>query len=83
LPRETSEVFDKDMLDRIWPNGSDGQFFEMDDKFWIGDDGSQLLSNANGSWDYDPPNSPGANNPFPITTNSLPTRVRRSTTTAA
>ncbi|HZJ16238.1 MAG TPA: lamin tail domain-containing protein, partial [Chthoniobacteraceae bacterium] len=63
VPRETSEVFDKDMLDRIWPNGSDGQFFEMDDKFWINDDGSQLLANADGSWDYDPPNSPGANNP--------------------
>ena len=61
--RETSETFDKDMLNRIWPNGSDGQFYEMDDKFTIGDDGSSRLSNTDGSWDYDPPNSPGAENP--------------------
>ncbi len=61
--RETSETFDKDMLNRIWPNGSDGQFYEMDDKFTIGDDGASLNSNTDGSWDYNPPNSPGAENP--------------------
>ena len=61
--RETSETFDKDMLNRIWPNGSDGQFYEIDDKFTIADDGTTMRSSTNGSWDYDPPNSPGAENP--------------------
>ena len=61
--RETSETFDKDMLNRIWPNGSDGQFYEMDDRFTIADDGATRLSNTDGSWDYSPPNSPGAENP--------------------
>ncbi|HEV7950911.1 MAG TPA: lamin tail domain-containing protein, partial [Glaciihabitans sp.] len=50
--RETMEVFDKDMLDRIWENGSDGQFYEMDDKFWMGDDGNTRLAEENGTWDY-------------------------------
>ena len=70
--RETSEVFDKDMLDRIWANGSEGQFFEMDDKFWIGDDGTTRINNADGSWDYDPPNSPGATNPTSYHNNFTP-----------
>ena len=61
--RETSETFDKDMLNRIWPNGSDGQFYEIDDKFTIDDDGATRKSNTDGSWDYDPVNSPGAENP--------------------
>ena len=61
--RETSETFDKDMLNRIWPNGSDGQFYEMDDKFTVSDDGTTRLSNTNATWDYDPANSPGAENP--------------------
>lgn len=61
--RETSETFDKDLLNRIWPNGSDGQFYEIDDKFTIADDGTTRLSNTDGSWDYDPANSPGAENP--------------------
>ena len=61
--RETSETFDKDMLNRIWRNGSDGQFYEMDDKFTIADDWATRLSNTNGTCDYDPSNSPGAENP--------------------
>lgn len=61
--RESSETFDKDMLNRIWPNGSDGQFYEIDDKFTIADDGTTRLSNSDGSWDYNPGNSPGAENP--------------------
>lgn len=70
--RETSEVFDKDMLDRIWENGSDGQFFEIDDKFWIGDDGYTRLNNSDGSWDYAPGNSPGAENPVSYHNNFVP-----------
>ncbi len=70
--RETSEVFDKDMLDRIWDHGSEGQFFEMDDKFQIGDDGATRFTNANGTFDYDPANSPGAENPVSYHNNFVP-----------
>ena len=61
--RETSEVFDKDMLSRIWDNGSSGQFFEMDDRFWIGDDGSTRNGNDNATWDYKVGDSQGVENP--------------------
>ncbi len=70
--RETNEVFDKDMLDRIWPNGSDGQFFEIDDKFHIADDGHTRLANADGSWDYKLGDSQGADNPTAYHNNFTP-----------
>ena len=61
--RETSEAFDKEMLDRIWPNGSDGQFLELDDKFWISDDGSSKPANEDGSWAYKGLDAQGYENP--------------------
>lgn len=61
--RETNEVFDGDMLNRIWDNGNSGQFFEMDDRFWIADDGATRLANNDGSWDYKLGDSQGAENP--------------------
>lgn len=70
--RESSEVFDKDMLDRLWENGSDGYYYEVDDKFWIGDDGSTRLDSIDGTWDYNPPNSPGAENPVTYQNNYIP-----------
>ncbi|RYD29204.1 MAG: hypothetical protein EOP86_22030, partial [Verrucomicrobiaceae bacterium] len=70
--RETSEVFDKDLLDRLWENGSDGWFYEVDDKFWIGDDGSSRLDSTDGTWDYNPANSPGAENPVTYQNNYIP-----------
>jgi hypothetical protein len=70
--RESNEVFDKDMLDRINENGSDGLFYEIDDKFWIGDDGYTRLGNSDIGWDYDPGNSPGADNPVSYHNNMVP-----------
>ncbi|HET6408534.1 MAG TPA: lamin tail domain-containing protein, partial [Chthoniobacteraceae bacterium] len=61
--RETNEVFDRDMLSRMWENGNDGTFYEMDDRFWIGDDGTTLVSNDNGTWDYKTGDSQGQDNP--------------------
>ncbi len=61
--RETSEAFDKEMLDRIWPNGSDGQFVELDDKFWISDDGSSKPANEDGTWGYKGLDAQGYDNP--------------------
>ncbi len=61
--KETNEVFDKDMLERIWPNGNNGIFYEMDDKFWIGDDGATRMANQDGSWQYKTGDSQGADNP--------------------
>ncbi len=63
IARETSETFDKDMLNRIWPNGSDGQFYEMDDRFTMADDGTTRLFNQSADWTYGPGNTPGAENP--------------------
>lgn len=70
--RESSEVFDKDMLDRIWENGSDGQFFEMDDRFWIADDGTTRVGNDNASWDYKVGDSQGVENPTAYHNNFVP-----------
>ncbi len=70
--RESNEVFDKDMLDRIWDDGSDGQFYEIDDKFWMGDDGDARLGNSNGSWDYKNGDSQGAENPTAYHNNFVP-----------
>ena len=70
--RESNEVFDKDMLDRIWENGRDGQLFEIDDRFWIGDDGATRLGNADGSWDYKNGDSQGAENPTAYHNNFVP-----------
>ena len=70
--RETNESFDKDMLNRIWPNGSDGKFFEMDDAFNIGDDGSTLISNTDASFDYKAGDSQGADNPTAYHNNFTP-----------
>ena len=61
--RETNEVFDGDMLSRIYENGNKGTFYEMDDRFWIGDDGSTRLNNNDASWDYKSGDSQGAENP--------------------
>lgn len=63
VARETNEVFDGDMLSRIYENGNRGYFHEMDDRFWIGDDGSTRLANQDGSWDYKSPDSQGSDNP--------------------
>lgn len=63
IARETNEVFDGDMLNRIYDNGNAGTFYEMDDRFWIGDDGSSLLQNNDGSWDYKTGDSQGQDNP--------------------
>lgn len=70
--RESNEVFDKGLLDRIDPNGSDGTFYEIDDKFWIHDDGHQRLANQEIGWDYAPSNSPGAENPVSYHNNFVP-----------
>jgi hypothetical protein len=51
------------MLNRIWENGNNGTFYEMDDRFWIGDDGSANLDHNDGSWDYKSPESQGSENP--------------------
>lgn len=61
--RETNEVFDGDMLNRLYPDGNSGTFFEMDDRFWIADDGSTRLGNNDGSWDYKVGDSQGTDNP--------------------
>ncbi len=70
--RESNEVFDKDMLDRIWENGSEGQFYEIDDRFWIADDGSTRNANDNGTWDYKATDSQGAENPTAYHNNYVP-----------
>lgn len=70
--RESSESFGKDMLNRIWDNGSSGQLFEMDDKFHIRDDGATLLANANATWDYKVGDSQGADNPTAYHNNFIP-----------
>jgi hypothetical protein len=70
--RETSEVFDKDMLDRIWEDGRDGQFFEIDDKFWIADDGSTRQGSSDGTWGYLGLDATGFDNPTWYQNNFIP-----------
>ncbi len=70
--RESNEVFDKDMLNRIWPNGSSGYFYENDDAHVIGDDGNVRLNSVETAWDYNPPNRPGAENPVSYHNNFVP-----------
>jgi hypothetical protein len=70
--RESNEVFDKDMLNRIWENGSSGYFFENDDAHVIGDDGNVRLNSVETAWDYNPPNRPGAENPVSYHNNFVP-----------
>ncbi len=50
--RESSESFTKSMLDRIFENGSSGEWFEMDDTHFIGDDGGSRLGSTDGRWAY-------------------------------
>jgi hypothetical protein len=70
--RETNEVFDKEMLSRIWENGNAGQFLELDDRHVIGDDGNIRLNSIESGWDYNPPNSPGQDNPVSYHNNFVP-----------
>lgn len=60
---ETSEHFDKEMLDRLYENGSQGQFLEIDYKTYIGTDGSSDKGHTHATWAYNPADSPGATNP--------------------
>ncbi len=70
--RESNEVFDKDMLNRIWPGGSSGYFFENDDAHVIGDDGNVRMNSVETAWDYNPANRPGAENPVSYHNNFVP-----------
>ena len=70
--RESNEVFDKDMLNRIWDNGSSGYFYENDDAHVIGDDGNVRMNSIETAWDYNPPNRPGAENPVSYHNNFVP-----------
>lgn len=70
--RETNEVFDKDMLNRIWPNGNAGYFFENDDAHAIGDDGNHRLNSIETAWDYNINNRPGPDNPVSYHNNFVP-----------
>ena len=60
----------------LWANGktknADGLFYEIDDKFWIGDDGYTRLGNSDIGWDYDPGKRPGADNPVSYHNNMVP-----------
>ena len=70
--RESNEVFDKDMLNRIWDNGSSGYFFENDDAHVISDNGHIRLNSVETAWDYAPANRPGALNPVSYHNNFVP-----------
>ncbi len=70
--RESNEVFDKDMLNRIWDNGSSGYFYENDDAHVISDNGNVRLNSVETAWDYNPPNRPGAENPVSYHNNFVP-----------
>ena len=70
--RETNEVFDKDMLNRIWDNGSAGYFYENDDAHVISDDGNVRLNSIETCWDYNPANRPGPVNPVSYHNNFVP-----------
>lgn len=70
--RESNEVFDKDMLNRIWDNGSSGYFYENDDAHVISDDGNVRLSSVETAWDYNPGNRPAPPNPVTYHNNFVP-----------
>jgi hypothetical protein len=48
--REEVEPLGNDMLDRIYPDGSQGELYRIDDEWWFTDDWTQTSRNAD--WSY-------------------------------
>lgn len=55
--REETEPLGNDMMDRIYPDGSQGELYRIDDEWWFNDDWNRTQRDAD--WSYKGTDNPG------------------------